>query len=238
MRAYTIGFLASLFPLLGCLPAVDAEAPTEGEGDPTSGEEDRFDSGDADGIEDSDGADDSDGLGGSGESDGSGGADGSGGSDGASGLETPVVAGVWRLADESVVEDPCGWNRLLANGLDLTLADMLPSTFDVEAYAAGFRIKARNYGAQDTIDCSLSGDDFTCTLQTVSAQQVTSGWPTYWTYEIDFRGNVVNERTIAGRATVEFPVVNPGDAFQLGLAFMDPSECGQAFDLTLVASDE
>ena len=154
--------------------------------------------------------------------------------------EDPVVllaSGTWELDDGDVVSDPCGWNEVLAEYVSLTIFDFLPETFDVEAEEGAFRIKAQNYGAQDYIDCPIVDGEFACSLQTVAAQQLVSGWPTYWTYEIDFRGSVIDDETLVGRASVEFPEINPWDDYSLQGNGVDHEDCGQVYDLTLVAKD-
>jgi len=150
-----------------------------------------------------------------------------------------LTSGIWDLADATTSSDPCGWNYHLANNFGLDFTTFLPSSFNVDAEDGLFRIKAIDYGARDNITCTIDEQDFSCTLQTVDAQQVTStedgnGWPRYWIYEISFEGTIIDEDNLSGVASVEFPVVNPGDAFSLGTAGMDNTECGQSFELTLV----
>ena len=150
-----------------------------------------------------------------------------------------LTSGIWDLADAETISDPCGWNYHLTNIFGLGLADFLPSSFNVDAEDGQFRIKAINYGARDDIICTINDRDFSCTLQTVDVKPVITyedgyEWPRYWVYEISFDGNIIDENNLSGVASVEFPVINPGDAYSLGLAGMDNTECGQSFELTLV----
>ena len=147
--------------------------------------------------------------------------------------------GIGSSLDAETISDPCGWNYHLTNSFDLELADFLPSSFNVDAEDGQFRIKAINYGARDNIICTINDRDFSCTLQTVDALQILTyedggGWPRSWVYEISFDGRIIDENNLSGVASVEYPQVNPGDAWSLGLAGMDHRECGQSFNLTLV----
>jgi hypothetical protein len=83
-----------------------------------------------------------------------------------------LTSGTWDLADATTISDPCGWKYHLTNTFGLELADFLPSSFNIDAEEGQFRIKANNYGARDNILCTINGQDFSCTLQTVDAQQV------------------------------------------------------------------
>lgn len=148
-----------------------------------------------------------------------------------------LASGTWSLDDGEVISDPCGWNGVLAEYVSLSIFDFLPETFDVEAEEDTFRIKAKDYGAKDYIECPIEDGEFVCSMQTVAAQQLVSGWPTYWTYEIDFRGSVIDDETLVGRASVEFPEVNPWDDYSLQGNGVDHEDCGQVYDLTLVAKD-
>ena len=150
-----------------------------------------------------------------------------------------ITSGIWDLSDATTINDICGWNYYLTNSFGLELADFLPTSFNVDAEDGLFRIKAINYGARNNITCTINGRDFSCTLQTVDAQQVLnyedgSGWPRYWVYDITFDGQIIDEDNIVGLASVEYPQINPGDAYAIGLVGMDPADCGQTFELTLV----
>ena len=219
--------------LVGCVPVIDDgemdnKASADGEAAPSdfemAGEAPEQDLGNSNG-ESSDAAD------GPEDSPEAGGEEDGVGSDGDS--ETGQVAsGTWVLADAVTIDDPCRWLDVI-EGMNLSALSFLPSSFAVNAYEDGFELKALNFGARDNIDCTVSGDDFACSLQTVDALEVTDGWPRSWVYEIDFRGTILNEARLVGIASVEFPQVNPGDAFYLGAYGMDNDECGQAFELTL-----
>lgn len=150
-----------------------------------------------------------------------------------------LTSGIWDLSNATIVSDICGWNYHLTNAFGLELADFLPSSFNVEAEAGQFRIKAISYGARDNITCTIEGRDFSCTLQTVDAQQVLSyedggGWPRSWVYEISFNGRIIDEDNLSGVASVEYPQINPGDAYALATAGLNPADCGQSFELTMV----
>ena len=150
-----------------------------------------------------------------------------------------LTSGTWDLADATIISDICGWNYHLTNAFGLELTDFLPSSFNVEAEDGQFRIKAINYGARDNITCTIEGRDFSCTLQTVDSQQVLNyedgtGWPRSWVYEISFDGRIIDEDNLSGVASVEYPQVNPGDAYALATVGLDPAECGQSFELTMV----
>lgn len=150
-----------------------------------------------------------------------------------------LTSGIWDLSNATTISDPCGWNYHLTNSFGLELVDFLPSSFNVDAEDGQFTIKAINYGARENILCTINDQDFSCTLQTVDAQQVLTyedggGWPSYWVYEISFDGQIIDEENLSGVASVEYPQVNPGDAYALGLVGLDPAACGQSFELTLV----
>ena len=152
-----------------------------------------------------------------------------------------ITSGTWILAESSVVSDPCDWNSYVETyGVDFTA--FLPTSFNVNAEAGQFGIKANNFGARDTITCTIDDQDFSCTLQTVDSQSVTTfedgrGWPRYWVYEISFEGRIIDEDNLIGVASVEFPSVNPGDAWAIGIYGMSLAECGQAYELTLVSQN-
>lgn len=151
--------------------------------------------------------------------------------------EFRITSGTWNLEEATTVSDPCGWNTYLYSWLSFDVYDFLPSSFTITPEADQFGIKANNFGAQDTISCTLDGDDFSCTLQTVDAQELTPGWPRYWEYQIDFSGSILDASKLVGRASVSFPQVNPGDDFNLQVFGMEHTECGQTYDLTLVATN-
>ena len=71
-------------------------------------------------------------------------------------------------------------------------------------------------------------------MQTVEARELVAGWPRYWEYEIDFRGTILGPDILVGQASVSFPQVNPGDDYNLQLAGMEHTECGQTYELTLI----
>ena len=150
-----------------------------------------------------------------------------------------LTSGTWDLADATTISDICGWNYHLANLVGLELTDFLPSSFNVDVEEGQFRIKAISYGARDNILCTINEQDFSCTLQTVDAKEVVTYedgtvWPRNWVYEISFEGQIIDEDNLRGIASVEYPQVNPGDAYALATAGLDPAECGQSFELTLV----
>ena len=150
-----------------------------------------------------------------------------------------LTSGTWDLSDATTISDPCGWNYHLTNAFGVELADFLPSSFNVDAEQGLFRIKAINYGARDNILCTINGENFSCTLQTVDAQKVITyedgyEWPRNWIYEISFDGRIIDEDNLSGVALVQYPQVPPGDAYALGLAGLNPAECGQSFELTMV----
>ena len=150
-----------------------------------------------------------------------------------------LTSGIWDLSNATTISDPCGWNYHLTNAFGLELADFLPSSFNVDAEPGQFRIKAISYGARDNITCTIEGRDFSCTLQTVDAQTVITYengtvWPRSWVYEISFDGRIIDEDNLSGVASVEYPQVNPGDAYALFSIGLDPAECGQSFELTMM----
>ena len=160
-----------------------------------------------------------------------------------SGAKT-LTSGTWTLTDADLEQDSCGMMSALAeysastnwDGDPISFDMFLPSRFDVSATQDRFRIKALNYRAAGYIECTFSGENFACSTQTADSTQVTSGWPTYWTYQIEFSGTYIDSRTLVGDAVVTFPKVNPGDDYGMQVSGLGrPQDCPQTYRLTLKA---
>ena len=141
--------------------------------------------------------------------------------------DTPSDASDWWGAGEDAwVEEAIEYNAFL------------PQTFDVVGGEDTFEIRATNFGAESYILCEFEGDEFGCEMQNADSQQVVTGWPTYWVYEIDFSGSWVDENTLTGEALVTFPQSNPGDDWTLQVSGLgSPEDCEQKYRLTLTTSN-
>ena len=157
-----------------------------------------------------------------------------------------VKSGQWVLDSSELVEDECGWMEALyevtrdASWVEEAIEynAFLPQTFDVDGGEDTFEIRATNFGAESYILCAFEGDEFGCEMQNADSQQVVTGWPTYWEYEIDFSGSWVDENTLTGEALVTFPQSNPGDDWTLQVSGLgSPEDCEQKYRLTLTTSN-
>ena len=146
-----------------------------------------------------------------------------------------LTSGRWALSQAETLKDPCGWNQALVDFTGIRINDLLPSEFDVEAEEGRFEIEAVDYGAEGSIDCEFTDEEFSCDLQTVSPEIYDLG--AYgWLYEITFTGSYVDDETIEGQAVVDYPSVDEGSAQAFDYYDIDPDDCSQTFGLTITYS--
>ena len=145
--------------------------------------------------------------------------------------ELTLASGIWSPLGLGVEADPCDWNETMGS-FGLSIEAFLPSEFEVVAEEGQFTIEALSYGARGPIDCTITGDEFSCEQQRVSPLAYDLG--AYgWEYAIDFNGQAPSERVLQGTAVVSFPSVDRQSAGWFDYYGIDISECTQVYSLEL-----
>ena len=117
-----------------------------------------------------------------------------------------------------------------------SFSGFLPDSFIVAADESGFDIEAQridtNYGVENSVRCTLEGNDFSCDMQDVSPSKGLLG-QYGWSYEVTFTGVVESEQILRGTSVVRF-IVTPFGLSTTGLsADTDTALCTQVLDMTI-----
>lgn len=143
-----------------------------------------------------------------------------------------VAVGAWSADDVEVVTDTCGLDDALLM-FGVSPGDLLPSNFEVTGTDRGFTIQAQDYGADDSISCTVAGTRFDCSPQTVVPVDFYGFGSGGWVYEIRFSGQVVSAERIEGTATTSFPEIGRDwDSFARSYGIV-LDDCQQAHELVL-----
>lgn len=145
--------------------------------------------------------------------------------------EAVVRSGPFSERAYTVLTDPCGFDDILRDYWRAELGDYIPDQFDVVAEADRFFIEAVQDGVlvRAPVECTVDGDAFECTPQRLRGSYLVG-----WELGIVYEGDVVDDETLEGTATVTYTAEADGDYMvQLDDAGIDLSTCTQTLELTL-----
>ena len=228
--------LLPLLGIIGCMPATVDGSSADGLDAPAGGIYESIDSTGSDSLEDDSGdpdGSDSDGSDSDGSNSSDDGTGDSGLSDDADNEEAIALrSGEYYFQTFELVEDPCSWEAVLGD----SFSGFLPDSFIVAADERGFDIEAQridtNYGVENSVRCTLEGNDFSCDMQDVSPSKGLLG-QYGWSYEVTFTGVVESEQILRGTSVVRF-IVTPFGLSTTGLsADTDTALCTQVLDMTI-----
>ena len=147
-----------------------------------------------------------------------------------------LVSGIWNVASANLADDVCDWDTQLMMFFGVGSDALLPSDFTVEGREGSFSIEANSYGASGPISCTINNSEFSCETQSVTPIDFDLG-SMGWSYAIEFSGVINDSRALDGTAFVSFPTMPEFLVPMFQAIGIDPSQCTQTYELSLVSAE-